>query len=124
MNLANRPLPFHRLSAAVLYGAIASSFAALPTAEAAPIDAPQTTVKFGDLDISQPQGASVLYRRIRAAADRVCSPYWAQSLAMWAKSGDCVRAAVAQAVATVDQPALSQIHTANTRAPLHFTSSR
>src|SRR5580700_9423640 len=35
-------------------------------------DVEQITVHFGDLNIDQPKGAVVLYRRIRHAAERVC----------------------------------------------------
>jgi UrcA family protein len=37
-------------------------------------DVPRVTVRFGDLDLSKPQGAETLYRRIRSAARQVCAP--------------------------------------------------
>ncbi len=106
----------HRLSAIVLAGVIASSFAAVPAAEAENFDAPQVKVTFGDLDVTQPQGAAVLYRRIKTAAETVCSPYWATGFAARADAYDCVRTAIAEAVTTVDQPALSQVFSAKAPA--------
>jgi UrcA family protein len=66
------------------------------------------TVRFGDLNLEQPRGVSVLYRRLRNAAEHVCgeperpgsgftSPDWRA----------CVAQAVERAVVTVDRPALT-----------------
>ena len=109
---------FRRLSAAVLSCAAALSFAAVPAAGAENFDAPQVKVSFGDLDVTNPQGAATLYRRIKVAAETVCSPYWATGFAARAEQYDCVRSAIADAVTTVDQPALSQVYSAKTRTPL------
>lgn len=70
------------------------------------------TVKFADLNISNPSGAQVLYRRIRAAAQVVCSYY------LFATDTDkarCVRDATADAVTRIDQPALSAVYNANNK---------
>ena len=112
-----------RLSAAVLCGVMASSFAAPPAAEAEDFEALQVKVKFSDLDVTHPQGAAVLYRRIKAAAETVCSPYWATGFAAQANNYNCVRTAIAEAVTTVDQPALSQIYSAKTHTPLPLRSA-
>ena len=114
---------FRRLSATVLSCVAALSFAALPAAEAENFDGPQVKVTFGDLDVSSPQGAAVLYRRIKAAAETVCSPYWATGFAARANLSDCVRSAIAEAVNAVDQPALSQIYSAKSRTPLTLRSA-
>jgi UrcA family protein len=123
MNPAIHPAGFRRLSATVLCGVIASSFAALPAAEAESFDAPQVKVAFGDLDVSRPEGAAVLYRRIKAAAETVCSPYWATGFAAQANIYGCVRTAIAKAVTAVDQPALSQIYSAKTHTSLPLRSA-
>lgn len=34
--------------------------------------APSVTVRYGDLDLSRPEGARALYTRLQAAAQRVC----------------------------------------------------
>jgi UrcA family protein len=123
MNPAIHPRGFRRLSATVLCCVIASSFAALPAAEAESFDALQVKVAFGDLDVSRPEGAAVLYRRIKAAAETVCSPYWATGFAARAVVYDCVRSAIAEAVTAVDQPALSQVYSAKTHTPLTLRSA-
>ena len=97
---------------------LAANLAALPPAQAGDFDIPQEKVTFGDIDVSRPQGAAILYSRIKRAAGKVCAPYWATSLQAWVSTHDCVRSAIAQAVATVDQPALSQIYSAKYRIPL------
>ena len=65
----------HTIVATMLCGATALGLTAMP-AVADPYGQPlQQTVKFGDLDISRTQGATVLYGRIRAAAKNVCAPF-------------------------------------------------
>jgi UrcA family protein len=118
MNPPIHPAGFRRLSAAVLCGVLASNLAAMSPAQADDFDTPQAKVTFGDLDVSRPPGAAVLYSRIKAAAMKVCEPHWASSLQARVSADDCVRSAIAQAVATVDQPALSQIYSAKNRIPL------
>ena len=70
------------------------------------------TVKFADLDVSNPAGAHVLYRRIRAAAQVVCSYDF---FATDADKARCVRDVTADAVTTIKQPALSAVYNANNR---------
>ena len=116
----NPPIPtgrIRRLGTTVLYGVLASNLAAL-SAHAADLDAPQVKVTFGDLDLSRSPGAIELYSRIKSAAKKVCAPYWATSLQARVSADDCVRSAIAQAVATVDRPALSQVYGAKHRQPL------
>jgi UrcA family protein len=111
MNTTTHIKDFRRLSAIALCGVIASSFAALPAASDS--FAPLTErVKFGDLDVSRPQGAAVLYGRIRSAAEKVCSPYEAAGFAAKLYLDACINKAVSKAVTTVDAPALSLVHSA------------
>jgi UrcA family protein len=106
-----------RSGAAVLCGVIASSLAALPAASDS--FAPLTVrVKFGDLDISRPQDAAVLYGRIRAAAEKVCSPYETSGLAGKTHLDACINEAISKAVNTVDAPALSRVYSAKRRTSL------
>lgn len=68
------------------------------------------TVRFADLDVSSSSGAHVLYMRILAAAQVVCSYH------PFATDGDkarCVRDAIAAAVTKIDQPELSAVYNAN-----------
>lgn len=72
------------------------------------------TVKFADLNISNPSDAHVLYMRILAAAQVVCSyiPF-----ATDADKARCVRDAIADAVIRIDQPELSAVYNAKHRTP-------
>jgi UrcA family protein len=70
------------------------------------------TVKFADLNISNASGAHVLYRRIRAAAQVVCSYYF---FATDTDKARCVRDATADAVTKINQPALSAVYNANNK---------
>ena len=72
-------------------------------------------VPFADLDLSREAGVKVLYQRIKAAAESVCSPLRrARSLAVEPGWRDCRNAAVANAVADVDHPLLTELHRLST----------
>ena len=107
---ANR---FHSLIATSLFCVLSSGLAALPAA-ADSFEPLKVTVKFGDLDISRPQGAAVLYLRIRAAAQNVCSSFDGSGLSAKMHLDACVKKAVADAVTTVDNPALFAVYSAKT----------
>lgn len=70
-------------------------------------------VRFPDLDLSRIEGVTVLYRRIANAARDVCDPLWTQ----WRISeyGICVNQGIANAVATVNRPLLTQYHQLRTK---------
>ena len=80
-------------------------------------------VRFADLNISNPSGAHVLYGRIRAAAQVVCSYYF---FATDTDKARCVRDATADAVTKINQPALSAVYNANneTSVPSGLVSQR
>ncbi len=105
-----------RLIAAAMGIALVSSFSALSHAAVAS-DVPRTVVKYADLDISTPQGATALYGRIHFAAEGVCSGYFHGDLV--ARSGWklCVKQAIEGAVAKVNQPALSAVYAAKYGVP-------
>jgi UrcA family protein len=77
-------------------------------------DVPRVTVRFGDLDLSKPQGAETLYRRIRAAAEQVCAPLDDRDLARHMRFNACVQNAISTAVANVDRAALTAYYEAKT----------
>jgi UrcA family protein len=79
------------------------------TARAADDGLPKETVSYADLDISKPAGAKALYRRIAAAARRVCSVNSYQDLAMMKQESICTDKAIDNAVKTVGSPALSAL---------------
>jgi UrcA family protein len=105
---ANR---FYSLIATFLFSVLSSSLAALPAA-ADSFEPLKVTVKFEDLDISHPQGAAVLYLRIHAAAQNVCSPFDGSGLSAKMHLDACVKKAVADAVTRVDKPALFAVYSA------------
>jgi UrcA family protein len=102
---------FNSLIAVSLLSVLSANLVALP-AMADSSEPPKVTVKFGDLDISGPQGAGVLYRRIRAAAQNVCSPFEGSSLSAKLHLDACVNKAVADAVTKVGSPRLSDVYSA------------
>ena len=75
------------------------------------IDPAPITVRYDDLNLANPEGARVLYRRISAAARNVCGPNFAQ----WYPSvrrgwKDCYKATVDHAVNQVNAPTLTVLH--------------
>jgi UrcA family protein len=67
------------------------------------------TVKYSDLDVNASEGAQALYRRIHAAAWRVCSTTSADPLFQHG-TRDCARKAEAKAVETVNVPQLTAFY--------------
>ena len=86
-------------------------------------DVPQAVVKFGDLNLSNPQGAAALYDRIAAAAHEVCKPFdvGIRDLALHAQLNACVHKAIADAVTKVGQAELFAIYNARNPQPLPIT---
>jgi UrcA family protein len=118
MNYVTTAYRLHGIIAVMLVGASASGLAARP-AVADSLEPPlQVTVKFADLDISHPQGATVLYNRIHAAARSVCSPFDRDGVFYKMEFGSCIQKAVADAVTAVNAPALTAVYSAKTRSAL------
>lgn len=112
MNPSTPSTGFSGLVAIGIFVILAPTFSIVSVAD--PSSASRT-VKFADLDISTPPGAHVLYMRILAAAQVVCSYY------PFATDGDkasCVRDAIADAVTKINQPALSALHNPKNRSPV------
>jgi UrcA family protein len=73
-------------------------------------------VHFADLDLSGDAGVKVLYQRITAAADSVCSSLnGSQGLSVQRSRRDCKDTATANAVKEIDHPLLTQLHRLSTR---------
>jgi UrcA family protein len=108
-----------RTFATAIFGVLASSLAAVCMA-ADSIDTPTVTVKFADLNVSSPQGAEELYKRIVAAADQVCKDADIDSNLNESQTQRlaCVDDAIAGAVKHLDQPRLVAIYNAKHRQPL------
>jgi UrcA family protein len=103
--------------ASAIVGVLATGVATVSTA-AEGSEFLQTTVKYGDLNVSTSQGAAALYNRIRVAADGVCWPL--EHGDIWSKMNvaACVHKAIAGAVTSVDQPALTAVYNAKYGQPL------
>jgi len=74
------------------------------------------TVKYADLKVDTAAGARALYSRIHSAARRVCG-YEATSIQGPSVWQNCVRPSVDAAVAKVNNPQLTALHTGRKSAP-------
>jgi UrcA family protein len=70
---------------------------------------PSVTVRYGDLDLSAPQGRSMLYRRLSHAARQVCPSADARELKATALSNACRTHAVRQAMRTIGGPLMARL---------------
>ncbi len=104
-----RPVTLAALALAAAAG-IATTAQAQSTFYSEPV---HLTVKYSDLDTASPSGASTLYRRIRGAARLVCGEE-GRSLAAQAQYQSCVRAAVAGAVTSLENPLVTALHEGRT----------
>jgi UrcA family protein len=97
-------------STQILLAAAALSVSGL--AAAGPRDANSVVVRFGDLNLSSQAGVASLYQRIQNAAESVCSPLETRILGLRDAYDSCVTDALAQGVAAVGNPSLSEFHAA------------
>jgi UrcA family protein len=72
---------------------------------------PTVVVSYGDLDISTPDGARALYKRISVAAHKVCPFDDAVQPLRVAMNNSCRAAAVERAVGAVNSPQLAAVQT-------------
>jgi UrcA family protein len=79
---------------------------------------PQVTVTYRDLAVTTPQGATVLYKRIRFAADEVCSHLDHGDLSSKEHKNACMDKAIADAVMGVGEPQLFSVYNSNHSSPL------
>jgi UrcA family protein len=106
-------IPMIRVANALVASGLATLISLGPTALRAnpPLAAPNLpsiTVHFGDLNLDDAQSVSRLYRRIEAAAVKLCSPVAVGGPEIDAKDYHrCVSDAVERAVTTLDRPGLS-----------------
>jgi UrcA family protein len=69
--------------------------------------APQVSVRFTDLDLTRTEGAAALYQRLQRAAASVCGSADTKDLPGVTRVHACIRTAIDEAVAKVDQPTLT-----------------
>jgi len=68
-------------------------------------------VDYADLDLAKAAGAATLYRRIQSAARRACNANGRTlPLHLRERDSECVKQAVAAAVARVDRETLTALH--------------
>lgn len=87
---------------------IVLGFATTSAANADPQSPESLTVQFGDLDLNKAQGADVLFKRIRNAAESVCRQFESRTLSQKRLHSECVDTALSTAVTRVDRPVLSR----------------
>jgi UrcA family protein len=71
---------------------------------------PTRTVRYSDLDINTRAGATVLYARIRNAAQQVCGDADSRQLAASAAVKKCVNRAIYASVRSVNSPKLTSVY--------------
>jgi UrcA family protein len=80
-------------------------------ADSPPLETHSSTVQYRDLDLNRPHDVAKLYKRITVAAGRVCgSRTLTGSFYRAADFANCRADAVAQAVARVDQPSVTNYY--------------
>jgi UrcA family protein len=92
-----------------LLGTLAASGAMSSSARAFEETPISKVVHFGDLDITKPEGAKVLYRRIQAAAQQVCAPPLSRTLEGCVAERTCTRTAIDNAVRQVNSAQLTAL---------------
>jgi UrcA family protein len=87
---------------------VSSAFAAEPDGEVR-----MEHVKFQDLNLDTAAGVAALYKRIRAAAQRVCAVSGPIELVFYVSraSAKCIKDAKARAIEKINLPALTALNT-------------
>jgi UrcA family protein len=75
----------------------------------------QVQVEYSDLDLSKPEAAEILYRRITTAARRACEEPTVGRLNHMTRYRECYQSAVAKAVANVNANTLTALHREKTQ---------
>ena len=73
-------------------------------------DVPTRTVRYADLDLNTQKGATVLYNRIRQAAEEVCGYEGLRPIAIAAPVKACVDRAVASSVHAMNNARLTGVY--------------
>jgi UrcA family protein len=95
------------LAAVVAFGL---STAAMGAYAAETNDVPTRTVRYSDLDMNSQKGVTVLYNRIRQAAEQVCGYDGVAPLAKAAPVKACIDGAVASGVQAVNNARLTSMY--------------
>ena len=103
------------IAATLGYNAAGASTGSLSNDESATNASLTYVVRFADVDLSKIDGAIALYARIHQAAGTVCRPLESRQLSLAEKHRACMDRAIADAVASVNRPLLSQYHQLRTK---------
>ena len=88
--------------------ALALATAIVPVAQAdTTYDARSETVQYADLKAASAPGAATLFKRMNHAAQRVCGALQPRSLSLVEKYESCVHRALGDAIASINEPAVS-----------------
>jgi UrcA family protein len=121
INKYTRPIV---MTSIVAIGTVSAAISA--HADQMSVNAPARTVHYSDLNLNTPAGASVLYKRIRSAAEQVCGDVRSRQLAEAAAAKACVDQAVYTSVHSVNSVKLTNAY--NTRMgvtqPINVASIR
>jgi UrcA family protein len=117
MTRSNEEFVLHRASERVSAGAaaIALTFLTLLTVDAR-ADEPKAnptsvTVSYSDVAFGNTEGAASVYRKLKAAARRVCNvEYGSRDLSVQLAARECYREALENAVQKIDRPTLTALH--------------
>lgn len=82
--------------------------------QSANADPAQVAVRFSDLDLTRVEGAAVLYRRLKHAAEAACAPVEGRAPNIARLFNKCVESGVQAAVIQVDRPMLTAYYHALT----------
>lgn len=106
------------ISSLTLTAALLGPFAVAHADRVGQLDGvPQIVVAYDDLDITRPQGLETLYARIQYAAMDVCDyDRLHKELARQRRPAACYHAAVDNAIKQVNQPMLTALHRAKSKA--------
>jgi UrcA family protein len=103
------------ISLAAVIGCSAAHASNVSKDESATNERHQYVVRFADVDLSRIDGAMTVYGRIRQAASAVCGSLDSRVLGLMEKHRACVNQAIADAVASINRPLLSQYHQLRTK---------
>jgi UrcA family protein len=107
---------FLRSSTLALLAGLATTIDTAPVSAALPeYTTNSVKVSFADLDLSTNAGAETLYKRIQLAANQVCGSYRdRRSMKFYQDWKTCRSQAIENAVAKVDRPTLTAVHSNKT----------
>ena len=104
-----------RAALTAIAGCMVAAGAGSAGAATLPSDAPSVVVRYADLDITTQQGANALYRRIAAAAQRVCPDADIRDLDLSSQIRACQKQAIARAVQAISSPLLAALSAENAK---------